>query len=262
MEIKKILKTLKIYESTISVVLGALIIIVTGILIINYFEGKRGQTISTVETEEKINLPKIHKIEAGEDLWKIAEKYYGSGYNWVDIAKENNINDPNQIKEGQEIYIPNVQPRVAGNTLSVTPEPSINISALNLDIEKKATQTTNIHKVEKGENLWKIAEKYYGSGYNWVDIANENKIKYPNIIITGQELIIPKAEPRLSTTEKTLKNLEPITGSTYSVVKGDSLWVISVRAYGDGYKWLGLAKANKLTNPNLIHPGNTLIIPR
>jgi nucleoid-associated protein YgaU len=45
-------------------------------------------------------------------------------------------------------------------------------------------------------------------------------------------------------------------------VKGDSLWKIAVRAYGDGYKWVSIAKANKLVNPNLIHSGNVLTLPR
>jgi nucleoid-associated protein YgaU len=40
------------------------------------------------------------------------------------------------------------------------------------------------------------------------------------------------------------------------------LWTIAVRAYGDGYKWTEIAKANKLVNPNLIHPGNVFVLPR
>ncbi len=57
-------------------------------------------------------------------------------------------------------------------------------------------------------------------------------------------------------------NQAPITGATYEVVKGDSLWKIAVRAYGDGYQWVKIARENKLVNPNLIHPGNLLALPR
>jgi nucleoid-associated protein YgaU len=52
-----------------------------------------------------------------------------------------------------------------------------------------------------------------------------------------------------------------VVGS-YTVVKGDSLWSIAVKAYGDGYKWVSIAKANKLDNPNVIHAGNVLVIPK
>lgn len=46
------------------------------------------------------------------------------------------------------------------------------------------------------------------------------------------------------------------------MVKGDHLWGIAVRAYGDGYKWVEIARENNLVNPNLIHPGNVLSLPR
>ncbi|HUV71729.1 MAG TPA: LysM peptidoglycan-binding domain-containing protein [Clostridia bacterium] len=46
------------------------------------------------------------------------------------------------------------------------------------------------------------------------------------------------------------------------MVKGDTLWDISVRAYQDGYRWVEIAEANNLSNPNIIHPGNALTIPR
>lgn len=53
-----------------------------------------------------------------------------------------------------------------------------------------------------------------------------------------------------------------IKGASYTVVQGDNLWNIAVRAYGDGYKWVEIAKANKLANPDLIHAGNKFVLPR
>ncbi|MEK7514002.1 MAG: LysM domain-containing protein, partial [Patescibacteria group bacterium] len=47
------------------------------------------------------------------------------------------------------------------------------------------------HVVAKGEDLWKISVKYFESGYNWVDIAQENKLANANVITEGQELVIP-----------------------------------------------------------------------
>lgn len=111
------------------------------------------------------------------------------------------------------------------------------------------------YTVTKGENLWKIAEKQYQSGYNWVDIAKANEISNGNKLAIGQKLTIPDVPSKVSTTES-------ISSSSYKVVKGDSLWNISVKTYGDGNQWTKIAAANNLSHPNLIHSGNTLVLPR
>ncbi len=128
-----------------------------------------------------------------------------------------------------------------------------------ISTEKEPTLKT--YRVVKGDTLWSIAEKSYGSGFNWVDIAKENNLSNPNSIEIGQVLTIPDV-PVKELTVKTTKSEEPISGATYEVVRGDNLWKIALRAYGDGYRWVDIAKENKLTNPNLIHAGNILILPR
>jgi len=180
LDLKSILKAFRLNESTISMVLGALVIVVVGVLVVNYFKDQGGKIpfLSTgSKTEVTQELPKSHSVAKGENLWTIAEKYYGSGYNWVDIAQENNLSNANVISEGQTLTIPNVEPKLA-----------------------------------------------------------------------------TKAEVKTAG--------EAISGGTYTVVKGDNLWGIAVRAYGDGYKWVEIARENNLENPNLIHSGNVLTLPR
>ena len=48
---------------------------------------------------------------------------------------------------------------------------------------------------------------------------------------------------------------------SYTVVSGDTLWGVATDQYGDGYKWVEIAKTNALVNPDLIHPGNVLTLP-
>lgn len=50
---------------------------------------------------------------------------------------------------------------------------------------------------------------------------------------------------------------------TYTVVSGDSLSKIAQREYGDAKKWPVIFDANrdKISNPDLIHPGQVLTIP-
>lgn len=192
MDLKAILKSIKINESSISMVLGALVIIIVSVLVVNYFKDRGRSTLPFLSTEkEEITTTfqaKNYIVVRGENLWAIAEKQYGSGYNWVDIATENKIKNPDMIKAGQVLVLPSVEVR----------NPVVT--------EKADTVKTNV--------------------------VAQNKV------------------------------LEPISGGTYSVVRGDNLWTIAVRAYGDGFKWTQIAKENKLVHPNLIHAGNLLVLPR
>jgi len=44
----------------------------------------------------------------------------------------------------------------------------------------------------------------------------------------------------------------------YIIKKGDSLWDISVNIYGNGYKWVEIAKENNLVNADLLIIGQEL----
>jgi len=185
-----------ISENYLSLGLGILVVVVIGALIFNYVRGRStqpGETTLTAEEQEAeeqargvVPLPTVHKVVEGEDLWKISERYYKTGYNWTDIAKENNLANPSILSAGMELTIPNVEPKI----LSATGE------------------------------LAKTDEA------------------------------------------KAITSPEAITGGTYTVAHGDSLWKIAVRAYGDGFKWVEIAKANELVNPDVIHAGNVFEIPR
>ena len=175
MNLQKILKNLKLNEGTISTFLGAIVVVVVGLLVVNYYKAERGQNLTGLSTDT---------IGKGE------------------------------------------------------------------------------HIVVKGETLWSIAENAYGSGYNWTDVKTANKLTSDKIEV-GQKLNLPEVIAKNPTATKVAdKTTVSITSETYTVVKGDTLWSISVRAYGDGYKWSQIAKANALKNPNLIHAGNVLTLPR
>ncbi len=56
---------------------------------------------------------------------------------------------------------------------------------------------------------------------------------------------------------------EPAKNGSYTVVNGDSLWKIAKQLLGDGNRWQEIYNLNrdKVSNPNLIHPGQVLAIP-
>lgn len=187
-----ILKEVQSAESTISLFLGIVVVVVVGILLFNYFR----------------------KLATGGKPANLLQKEAEVG----EILKE-------------------------GASQESSPETSL---------PRKYT-------VKEGDNLWKISENFYSSGYNWVDIAQENNLKNSDMILVGQELTIPNVP---SKTPTVTKKPGTISNGQYTVVAGDSLWKISVRAYQDGYKWPEIAKANNLANPDLIYSGNILTIPR
>ncbi len=123
------------------------------------------------------------------------------------------------------------------------------------------------YEVKEGEDLWTISEKIYGSGYNWVDLAKENKLDNPSMLYVGTKLSIPEVKPSITVTptksnEVINDSTGQIKGTSYTVKSGDFLWDIAVRAYGDGYRWMEIAQANNLENPDLIFSENVLKIPR
>lgn len=218
LDLKKTLKKIKLNESMISMFLGVFIVVLVGILVVNYIRTSNNGKISQT-AEEDINLPATHVVEEGEDLWTIAEKYYDSGYNWVDIAEENDIDNPNMVSVGEEITIPDTSPIVLGdsseeNVYTETPSPTITL-------------------IETTSNT-----------------------------ITPVETLFDNIEGNNDTQKVETQKDDIIIGDTYTVVRGDTLWDIAERAYGDGFKWKEIAEANDLVNPSLIHRGNEFTIPR
>ena len=47
----------------------------------------------------------------------------------------------------------------------------------------------------------------------------------------------------------------------YTVVSGDTLWGIAKRFYGNGSRYPEIAKANNISNPDIIYVGQVLLIP-
>lgn len=183
-----LLEGVKKSEQLISMLMGVAVVLLVGYFSYRYFQGRQiarsnvvsEETSSIAETAGIQSSSIIHKVAEGEDLWNIAEKYYSSGYNWVDIAKKNNLKNPNILTAGQELTIPNVTPK--GETIGTS-------------IKTEAPDGNREYVVQKGDYLSKIAVNFYGNGkgYQWTIIWQENKaqIKNPNLISPGQKLRIP-----------------------------------------------------------------------
>lgn len=134
------------------------------------------------------------------------------------------------------------------------------VTTVNQEKDQKGSYT-----IKEGDTLWKISEEKYGDGFKWVEIASANKISNPSVIEKGQKISIPLIAKEVKKAEGEKVEVDSrgkITEGKYTVIKEDTLWNIAVRAYADGYKWTEIAKANNLADPNTIHSGNVLTIPR
>ncbi len=206
---KNLVQKVKSSEQIISMVMGVLVVLAIGGLAYRYFQtkgfpqlpqitqenqdqedqGEEGDGEEGEETEGKesqemdMDLPQTHSVAQNENLWNIAETYYLSGYNWVDIAEANNLANPDQLAVGQELTIPNVDQR----QITVTQLPETGIAD---DIEI----TGDSYTVQEGDSLSKIALRTYGDMFAWPKIwgANRDQISNPNLIEPGMELEIPQ----------------------------------------------------------------------
>lgn len=186
---KKLMKELNLSDSYISMGLGLLVVLVIGVLIFNYFSGKSAPSITETgeQTEEQKaeaalgKLPATYTTTEGDTLWSISEKYFKSGYNWVDIAKANNLMDANLIETGQKLTIPVVTPILAEETS--VPAAEVKVDTSNIP---------DTYTVKAGDDLWDIAINIYQDGYRWVDIAKVNNLANPDIIHSGNVLTLPK----------------------------------------------------------------------
>ena len=76
-------------------------------------------------------------------------------------------------------------------------EPAAEIDETEPEIATTTAETKEVYSkyvIDKGDNLWAIAEKQYGNPYLWplIYMANKSKIKNPDILLTGSEIQIPE----------------------------------------------------------------------
>ena len=107
----------------------------------------------TSDSEETIYI-----VKKGDTLSGIAKKY---NITYQELARYNNITNPNLIYPNQKIKIPS-----------------------------KTSNNIITYIVKKGDTLWGIALKYLGSGNRYKEIADYNNILNPNKLKIGQTIKI------------------------------------------------------------------------
>jgi nucleoid-associated protein YgaU len=230
-------------ESYISIGLGLLVVVVVGILLYNYFTQKNTKPTETTPDTSKITEEatmsakpgSTYTVVAGDTLWSISEKSYGTGYNWQEIAKANNLSNSDQLTAGQQLQIPEIAASpstTAAISASTSPSPLAS-AVVEASLEPSASPLTQFSS------------------------PSPSAVASASPEVSSSPLAIAASPSPTMGSEAA-----SITGTTYTIVRGDTLWDIACRAYGDCYQWSKIAQANKLENPNLIFAGNTVTLPR
>lgn len=249
---------LRFGESYTSLVLGFIVVIISTVLLLSFVNNRNTEKDTPQLLSQKdIALPSAPLTTETPDPEK---------------AEVKNTPTPTQVPTPTKApaapaptATPTKKPEPTKVVAQATPTP---VKVAQAQGQGTVNPSTGEYTVAAGDSLWAIAEKQYKSGYNWVDIARANNLSNPGALKTGQKLKMPKVEQKIATVkpqqnqQQVATSKTKITGADYTIVKGDTLWDVSVRAYGDGYQWKKIAEANKLVNPSLIHSGNKLKIPR
>jgi len=277
---------LRFGESYTSLILGIIVVIITTALLLSFVHNKNAGNVNTPISQQTQNT--VQLTQQTQDLAKKAPDSIDTAVSIGPTATHTPTKAPQPTVTPKPTAKPTTAPKpTAKPTIKATPMPTQKPKAtptVTKQLAKvskkiaspiKTKQSKNVWIVQKGESLWTIAQKKYTTGYNWVDIAKANKLTDPSDIHVGDTLILPSVAPKQSTIavsqpthmstnvqQNTSNNITKITGSSYTVVRGDNLWNIAVRAYGDGYRWTDIAQANHLANPHMIFSGNVLVIPR
>jgi len=129
------------------------------------------------------------------------------------------------------------------------------------------------HTVRSGDNLWDLAERYYGDGDEFPRIIAENsghvmrdaegnRTRFSSVLRPGWVLSIPGVEKSVE---------ERRHGRTYTVEERDTLRRIAARQLGGEERWPEIFALNEgtardlqgrvLAHPDLIYTGMKLILP-
>jgi LysM repeat protein len=168
----------------------------------------------------------VHVVQPGDSLGFIALTY---GTTVDAIVKANGLPNPDVIWVGQTLVIP--------------------IQGAGSQDPEAPSASANIYTVKLGDTLASIAQE---QGVTLAALISANGITDPDTLWVGQKLLIPGPPPGSS--------LPPVrlSETRYTVQPGDTLGRIAQRFNTTA---AAIARANRITSPNLIYVGMELAIP-
>lgn len=129
-----------------------------------------------------------HEVKPGENLWDIAEQYYGRGIYWRAIRDHNDLSQSGDVNAGQTIEIPKLTEQRKQQLRQMAADGSGGASG-----STGGTSGGDMYVTKEGDTFWKIAKRVYGSGSQWKRIwrANKSKVPNPDKLKAGTKIRIP-----------------------------------------------------------------------
>ncbi|MHC5022648.1 MAG: LysM peptidoglycan-binding domain-containing protein [Planctomycetota bacterium] len=128
-----------------------------------------------------------HTVRPGETLSSIAKLHYGDTSLLEELVRYNGIGDPDTVRSGDRLRIPNAGDLVRGRggPASSTPTPQTTPNV----------PTTTTYIVKPGDSLSEIASEMLGSARRWREIYEMNRdvIRNPDRVAAGTRLKIARA---------------------------------------------------------------------
>jgi len=128
---------------------------------------------------------KKYIVQVGDTLAALANRFYDGQKSWQFLyeANKDRVDDPNMLRVGVEIVIPEVR--------ASAPERSAGGTASSGSATRKGYYT-----VKPYDHLIKISRKVYGSARHWRDIwaANDDQIHNPDDLKVGMVLELPEVD--------------------------------------------------------------------
>ncbi len=168
--------------------------------------------------------------------------------------------------------------RIIRNVIEERPPQDISLNPPDPETEKEGdpapeprpTPTrTVVHIVQKGETLSAISQRYYGTSGRWKEIlkANRDVLLDPRLLMPDMKLTIP-AVANAAGQDRRSRTLSSQTADSadarvHTVRRGETLYKIAEKYYGDGGRWKQLRDANSsvVSDPQDLQAGIKLRVP-
>lgn len=167
-------------ESYASLILGAIIVIILGLLVANFLTRRGQQQIDGGEQVSQPTQQEIgtaggeYKTVAGDSLSAISQKFYQTEEFWPQLAQANKIANPNVLFVDLSLKIP-----------------------AKSEVESlRGQQVATTYNVASGETFFTIAEKVYRDGSKWPVLHQANgSQRLPNgnpLVFADSTIVVPR----------------------------------------------------------------------
>lgn len=228
-------------------------------------------------------------VARSDTFWSIAERFLGDGSRWHEIV---DTNAGTVMADGTRFDASTTRPQpgwilsLPAGATGTGAGPAPDEPEPPAPAPSPADVGDVVHVVTQGDRIWDLAEDYLGTDTNRATaeaaqaIADANlgrpqsdgrAMTDPNWLEPGWELVIPTTASTRGPV--TVEGGGPADGGpvrSVVVERGDTLWDLAETHLGDGHRYCEIVDANldrpqidgrALTDPSVIEPGWTLVIP-